>query len=122
MGLWFITSARSEGLAFNPHGLSRDQSEGCVHTLLAVSGFSASIIRYAGPFVLTVLEVLVVCLFVCLFVCFPFTGVSISFLMSFFFNFTFFIGYFLYLHFKCFLLSRSPLQNTPIPLPLPLPL
>jgi hypothetical protein len=30
-----------------------------------------------------------------------------------------FIGYFLYLHFKCFLLSRSPLQKPSLPFPLP---
>ena len=32
----------------------------------------------------------------------------------------FLIGYFLYLHFKCFLLSRSPLWKPPIPSALPL--
>jgi hypothetical protein len=30
-----------------------------------------------------------------------------------------FIGYFLYLHFKCYLLSRSPLWKPPIPSPSP---
>jgi hypothetical protein len=34
----------------------------------------------------------------------------------------FLTGYFLYLHFKCFLLSWSPLQKLSIPCPLPLPL
>ena len=33
-----------------------------------------------------------------------------------------FIGYFLYLYFKCFPLFRSPLQKAPFPSPLPLPL
>jgi hypothetical protein len=39
---------------------------------------------------------------------------SVSFLLF------FFLGYFLYLHFKCYPLSCFPLQNPPIPSPLPL--
>jgi hypothetical protein len=35
---------------------------------------------------------------------------------------SFLIGYFLYLHFKCFSLSRSPFLGTPYTIPLPLPL
>ena len=34
-------------------------------------------------------------------------------------EFFFFIGYFLYLHFNCFLLSRSPLQKLPVLSPSP---
>jgi hypothetical protein len=34
----------------------------------------------------------------------------------------FFIGSFIYLHFKCYLLSLYPLHKLPIPSPLPLPL
>ena len=40
-----------------------------------------------------------------------------------FLNFKKFVGYCLYLHFKCYPLSRSPLQNLhkpPLPRPLPL--
>jgi len=35
---------------------------------------------------------------------------------------SFFIGYFIYLHFKCCPPSQFPLHNPPIPSPLPLPL
>jgi hypothetical protein len=42
-------------------------------------------------------------------------------LLGFFICFLF-IEYFLYLHFKCFLLSRSPLQEPPSHPPIPLPL
>ena len=35
-----------------------------------------------------------------------------------FFPFSFFIGYFMYLHFKCYSLSRFPLWTSPTPLPL----
>jgi hypothetical protein len=41
------------------------------------------------------------------------------FYSKFFFSF---IGYFLYLHFKCYFLSSSPLWKPPIPCALPLPL
>jgi hypothetical protein len=51
--------------------------------------------------------------------------VLVCFGFSFFFFFPlffFFFGYFLYLHFKCYPLSRSPFWKPPIPWPLPLPL
>ena len=38
---------------------------------------------------------------------------------SFFFPFLF-LGYFIYLHFKCYLPSQFPLHNTPMPFPQPL--
>jgi hypothetical protein len=40
--------------------------------------------------------------------------------MNFFVCLFVFLEFFLYLHFKCFPLSRSPLQKSPIPSPLPL--
>jgi hypothetical protein len=47
-----------------------------------------------------------------------FLSLSFSFsLLRGFQSFCFWIGYFLYLHFKCFPLSRSPLQTSPPPLP-----
>jgi hypothetical protein len=46
------------------------------------------------------------------------TGIAFSY--SFFPHF--FIGYFLYLHFKCYSISWFSLQNTPFPYPLPPPL
>lgn len=54
-------STRSEGVASNPGGLWKGQSESCVHILLADRGSSASAITYTGPFVPAVLVILSNC-------------------------------------------------------------